>query len=225
MKIITLLSGGLDSTTLLYLMKRSAEEVKALTINYGQRHNREIIKAGQTCKKLGVDWILLNLNDLRKVMSSSALINTDIKVPEGSYTELTMKQTIVPNRNMIFLSIAAAWALSLNYDGIAYAAHTGDHTIYPDCREAFFTLCEQTINVGNAWNKPIRIYAPFSYLSKADILRIGVALNVDYSLTQTCYKGDITPCGKCGACIERKEAFDAVGAVDPLIKEIEECKK
>lgn len=219
MKTVVLLSGGLDSTTLLYLLKKEYTEVKAVTINYGQRHNKEILAAGKTCLELRVDWILLNFNDLKKVMRGSALTD-NIEVPEGSYNSMTMIQTVVPNRNMIFLSIAAAYALSSKYDAIAYAAHSGDHTIYPDCREPFFKSCEQTINIGNAWNKPVKILAPFVNLSKADILKVGVTLGVDYSKTWTCYKGDLKPCSKCGACIERAEAFKGVGITDPLLKEV-----
>lgn len=215
MKAIVLLSGGMDSTTLLYLMKEQCE-VKALTINYNQRHSKEILAAGKTCNKLGIEWLLLNLSDLKKVMKGSALTD-DIEVPKGRYDSTTMIQTVVSNRNMIFLSIAAACALSLKYDIVAYAAHRGDHVIYPDCREPFFKSCEATINIGNTWNKPIAIQVPFAHYSKTDILKTGVMLGVDYSLTWTCYVGDLKPCGKCGACIEREEAFKEVGMEDPLL--------
>lgn len=218
MKIITLLSGGLDSTTLLYLLKKD-HEVKALTINYNQRHNKEILMAGKTCQKLGIDWLLLEIGNIKKILKGSALTD-NIKVPEGRYNSMNMIQTVVPNRNMIFLSLAAAYALSLKYDAIAYAAHAGDHTIYPDCRESFFKSCEATINIGNAWNKPIKILVPFANMSKTDVLKIGVSLGVDYNLTWTCYVGLKEPCGKCGACNERAEAFQEVGVEDPLLKEV-----
>lgn len=214
MKVIILLSGGMDSTTLLYLMKETENEVKALTINYSQRHNKEILAAGKTCAGLGIPWIMLNLNDLKYVMKGSSLTD-NIPVPEGRYDEEAMKQTVVPNRNMIFLSIAAAWSISLGYNAIAYAAHTGDHAIYPDCREEFFRSCETTINEGN-WGDSIALLAPFISYNKTDILRLGQVLNVDYSLTWTCYKGDLMPCGKCGSCIERAEAFKKAGIIDPL---------
>ncbi len=219
MKAIVLLSGGMDSTTLLYKVKRQCDDVKALTIEYGQRHNKEVLAAGKTCQKLKVDWLLLSLHDLKKVMKGSALTDPAVQVPEGKYDEPVMKQTVVSNRNMILLSIAGAYAISLGYDLISYAAHTGDHAIYPDCRPEFFKACELTINIGN-WGKSLKIYVPFAFLDKTQILREGIQLGVDYLLTWTCYKGDLQPCGKCGACVERAEAFTKVGIPDPLLKEV-----
>jgi len=220
MKAVVLLSGGLDSTTLLYLLKGQCDEVKALTIVYGQKHVREVIAAGQTCKKLGVEWLLLNFTDLKKVVGESALVSKNAEVPEGSYTDETMKQTVVPNRNMILLSVAAAWASTLKFDIIAYAAHAGDHTIYPDCRKPFFTSAETTINIGNWLDKPMKVLVPFSDMPKTDILKLGISIGADYSLTWTCYKGDLRPCGKCGACVERAEAFRVAGFKDPLLEEV-----
>ena len=218
MKIIQLLSGGLDSTTLLYKLLNEGHDVHALSIIYGQRHEREMIAAGETCAKLNVPWLMLNLDDLKTVMQGSSLTD-EIDVPLGHYAEESMKQTVVPNRNMIFLSIAAAYAISLQADGIAYAAHAGDHAIYPDCRQPFINSLAHTLSVANMWNKPLIVLAPFINMSKIQILKEGLLLDVDYSRTWTCYNGGSKPCMQCGACVERIEAFLLNNTEDPLLKE------
>ena len=218
MKIIQLLSGGLDSTTLLYKLLNEGHDVHALSIIYGQRHEREMIAAGETCAKLNVPWLMLNLDDLKTVMQGSSLTD-EIDVPLGHYAEESMKQTVVPNRNMIFLSIAAAYAISLKSDGIAYAAHAGDHAIYPDCRQPFINSLAHTLSVANMWNKPLIVLAPFINMSKIQILKEGLLLDVDYSRTWTCYNGGSKPCMQCGACVERIEAFLLNNTEDPLLKE------
>jgi len=216
MKTIIVLSGGLDSTTLLYKLIAEGKEVKALSFNYGQKHVVELWRASETCKKLGIEHKVIDLSNLKELVSNSAL-TSDMKVPEGHYAEESMKSTVVPNRNMIMASIAIGWAVNLDYDEVALGVHAGDHAIYPDCRPIFIQMLNDIAHTANF--KPIEIYAPFLKLSKGDIVKIGTELGVDYSLTRTCYQKSEEPCGKCGSCCERLEAFEINNLVDPLIYE------
>lgn len=208
------LSGGMDSTTLLYKLLAEGKEVKAISFNYGQRHNRELEQASATCKKLGVEHKIVDISFIKEIVSNSALTG-DMEVPEGHYADETMKQTVVPNRNMIMSSIAIGYAVNLDYDEVALGVHAGDHAIYPDCRPEFIDALSRIAYIANY--KPISIYAPYLLVDKGDIAREGVKLGVDYSLTHTCYKGGEQPCGKCGACREREEAFLKAGVADPTV--------
>lgn len=214
-KTICILSGGLDSTTLLYQIFRIRKEVKALSFDYGQRHSREINQAQKTCKKLGIEHKIIHLDFMRDLCSNSAL-TSDIKVPYGHYQAENMKQTVVPNRNMIMASIAIGWAVNLDFDEVALGVHSGDHAIYPDCRPIFINTLRKVAKVANY--SSIYIHTPYLHFDKGDIIKIGKMLGVDYSLTHTCYEGKEVPCGKCGACQERAEAFEKAGIEDPLIK-------
>lgn len=205
----------MDSTTLLYKLLAEGKEVAAISFNYGQRHSRELEQAANTCKALGVQHKIVSLAPLQELISNSSLTG-DIEVPEGHYEAENMKLTVVPNRNMIMASIAIGWAVNLDYDEVALGVHAGDHAIYPDCRPAFVEALAQIAQVANF--KPIGIYTPFLYVDKGDIAIEGKALGVDYGLTHTCYKGEEIPCGKCGACQERAEAFAKAGEVDPTVK-------
>ena len=215
MKTIMILSGGMDSTTLLYKLLAEGKEVKAISFDYGQRHKRELEKAAETCAKLGVEHKIISLDNLKELISNSSLTG-DIATPHGHYAAENMKLTVVPNRNMIMASIAIGWAVNLDYDEIATAVHAGDHTIYPDCRPAYIKALATVAEVANF--KPINVYTPYLYADKGDIAIDGGKLGVDYALTHTCYEGTEIPCGLCGACQERKEAFDKAGMVDPLVK-------
>lgn len=212
-KTIVVLSGGMDSTTLLYRMLNEGNEVKAISFNYGQRHSRELEQASRTCKKLGVEHKIVDISFIKEIVSNSALTG-DIPVPEGHYEAESMKLTVVPNRNMIMASIAIGWAVNLDYDEIALGVHAGDHTIYPDCRPEFIDALSEIAAVANF--KSIGIVAPYLYSDKGDIAIEGKRLGVDYSSTQTCYVGTAIPCGRCGACQERAEAFRKAEELDPL---------
>jgi len=214
MKVVTILSGGMDSTTMLYSLLKGGAEVKAISFNYGQRHSLELVKAAETCKALGIEHRIVTLEPLKELISNSALTG-DTKVPEGHYEDETMKQTVVPNRNMIMASIAIGWAVNLDFDAIALGVHAGDHAIYPDCRPEFIEALEEIAEIANY--KPIKVLAPFLNMDKGDIAILGKELGVDYSKTLTCYNGEETPCGKCGACQERIEAFAKAGIDDPLV--------
>lgn len=215
LKTVVILSGGMDSTTLLYQLLKTRTEVKAISFDYNQRHKVELEFAAKTCNKLGIDHQTIDITFLAKIADKSALTG-NIKVPTGHYESENMKTTVVPNRNMIFASIAIAYAVNLDYDEIALGVHAGDHAIYPDCRPQFISALRKIAKVANY--KAIKVYAPYLKIDKGDIAIIGKKLNVDYSLTQTCYEGKEKPCGKCGSCSERLEAFNKAKLNDPLIK-------
>jgi len=197
-KGVLILSGGMDSTTLLYyLLKKRNLDVYALSFNYGQRHSKELEMARKTCEILEVPHKIVDLSSIRELLKGSALIDV-IDVPEGHYEEENMKLTVVPNRNMIMLSLAIAYAISIKALVVYYAAHGGDHAIYPDCRPEFVAAM-RTVAEQCDWYS-VTVEAPFLFYDKGDIAILGRELGVDYSLTWTCYKGGKVPCGKCGAC-------------------------
>lgn len=213
MKTVLVLSGGLDSTTLLYKLLNEGKSVEALSFNYGQRHSKELEYAKKTCEKLNVSHKVIEMQFMKDLLSNSAL-TSDIPVPEGHYEDENMKLTVVPNRNMIMASIAIGYAVNIDADEVALGVHAGDHAIYPDCRPEFVDALNQIARIANF--KPTAIYAPFLSIDKADIVKIGLELEVDYSLSWTCYKGEDKPCGKCGSCQERIYAFEKNNAKDPL---------
>ncbi|MGE9294232.1 MAG: 7-cyano-7-deazaguanine synthase QueC [Puniceicoccales bacterium] len=213
MKAIVVYSGGLDSTVLLYDLLKSGHEAAALSVNYGQRHRKELDCAAQVCASLGVEHRVADLSAVTGLLGGSSLTDPSIAVPEGHYAEDSMKQTVVPNRNMLLLSLATAWAISQKADCVAYAAHAGDHTIYPDCREEFTDALDRAIRLAD-WHE-IFLHRPYVQLSKADIVRRGAELEVPFAQTWSCYQGEDKHCGRCGTCIERREAFHLAGVEDP----------
>lgn len=221
-KAVLILSGGMDSTTLLYDMIQQGWDVYPVTFYYGQRHKWEVECAKATCKKLGIadKWIGYPLTALGK-MGGSVLTDLTREVPKGHYEDMNMKQTVVPNRNMVLLSLAAAHAIAIGATNLFYGAHAGDHTIYPDCRIEFVDAMKKALSLCD-WN-PVTLHAPYLNFGKDYICKLGLDLKVDYSLTHTCYdpqkspiNGRILACGKCGSCTERKEAFAKNGTTDPV---------
>lgn len=212
MNTVLCYSGGLDSTVLLYHLLSIRDTVKCLGVNYGQRHSRELRAAFEITDRLGVDFQLLDLSGIRHIFKGSSQTD-NVPVPEGHYAEESMKLTVVPNRNMLLLSLATAWAISSGCEEVAYAAHSGDHTIYPDCRPEFVEAMRAAVNLCD-W-KRVGISTPFLSMTKADIARRGAELSVPFQLTWTCYKGGEKHCGKCGSCTERREAFQLAGVQDP----------
>jgi len=210
MKTILIYSGGMDSTTLLYKLLKEDDRVSCLSFDYGQRHRKELRAAAKICKLLKIPHKIINLASLQPLMSGSALTSSNIKVPEGHYQDKTMRATVVPNRNMIFLALAVAQAVSFKFDRVAMAVHAGDHAIYPDCRPAFIKAMRAVSKIANY--QKIDIYTPFLHVTKRDIAKLGKRLGVPYELTWTCYKGLKKPCGKCGACVERTEALGKLPA-------------
>jgi 7-cyano-7-deazaguanine synthase len=217
MKTVLLLSGGLDSSVALDWLRSKNYEVKALSLHYGQRHNKELKAAQMIAQRAKVEHKVVDLSALRSVLGGSSQTDDQIDVPEGHYTAESMKLTVVPNRNMIFLSVAAAWAIAENCESVAYAAHGGDHTIYPDCRPDFVQAIQKTFELCD-W-KQISLITPFLQLSKAEIVSHGAKLKTPFHLTWSCYKGGDLHCGQCGTCVERKEAFQLAKISDPTIYE------
>lgn len=214
-KAVLILSGGMDSTTLLYDIVR-LYDVYAISFNYNQRHKRELEMAQKTCQKLNVNHKIVDISSINEILKGSSLTSDNIATPIGKYNEENMKATVVPNRNMILLSLAAGYAISIDIKKLFYGAHAGDHAIYPDCRHEFVIKLAEALKICD-WN-PIYLIAPYLHKDKGDIAIIGKKLNVDYSLTYSCYEGKEIPCGKCGACNERAEAFAKAEMEDPLLK-------
>lgn len=205
-------SGGVDSTVLLAHLLAEGREVHCLSVDYGQRHRRELEAARAICAHYGVDHRLADLRALAPLFGSNALTGS-VKVPEGHYEEESMKATVVPNRNMLLISVATAWAVSLRAESVAYGAHGGDHAIYPDCRPEFAEALDRAVRLAD-WHE-VRLERPFVKMDKADIVRRGAELDVPFGLTWSCYVGGERHCGKCGTCVERKEAFRLAGVADP----------
>ena len=213
MKAVVLFSGGLDSTVLAQQLIQQKAGVRLLSIDYGQRHEKELEHSSFIAKELKVPHRILTLPNLADILGGSSLTDPNIELPEGHYAEESMKATVVPNRNMILLALAAGYALSVDFDTIAYAAHAGDHTIYPDCRPAFADAMETAFSLAD-W-KNLDLHRPFVNLSKADLVKKGMELGAPLHLSWSCYAGRKLHCGKCGTCVERKEAFAIAKVPDP----------
>lgn len=217
-KIVLILSGGMDSATLLYMLKKQGYEVSALSFDYAQKHSKELQHARKIINQGGVDnWNIFDLTDLCNIAPNSALVDRNVEVPEGHYAAPNMRATVVPNRNMIMLSIATAWAINDKAAGVATGVHAGDHAVYPDCRPEFIYHVEQTLKIANeGFIRPdFQVLAPFIHMTKANIVEVGTELGVPFEDTWSCYKGGIKHCGKCGTCVERKEAFQIAKVEDP----------
>ena len=207
---LIIVSGGMDSTTLLY--DRRDEIALAISFDYGSNHNaREIAYAEMHCKRLGIEHITIPLDFMHKYFRSSLLEGADA-IPEGHYADENMKSTVVPFRNGIMLAVAAGVAESRNLTKLLIANHGGDHTIYPDCRPEFISAMDSATNAGTYVG--VRVVAPYTNITKGDIARIGKKLGIDYAETWSCYKGGEKHCGKCGTCVERKEALAYAGIED-----------
>lgn len=212
-KVVVIYSGGMDSFTVLHRAIKDGAEVYPLSFDYGQRHKKELDYAANVCRELGVPHKIVDISAINSLIGGSSL-TSDIEVPEGHYEEASMQQTVVPNRNMILLSMAVGYAVSLQAEQVYYGAHSGDHAIYPDCRPEFVLKMNDVCQIANY--EPVNIHSPYLHVSKIDILTDGLKMGLDYSKTWTCYNGRERACGKCGACQERLEAFELNGVKDPL---------
>jgi 7-cyano-7-deazaguanine synthase len=212
-KAVVILSGGMDSTTLLYDVVKQGFDVSVLSFNYGQRHVKELDCAKKTCQKLNLQHKILDLSILNEVAPSS-LTRENWDVPEGKYDDENMKQTVVPNRNMVMLSLATSYAIGIKAKHLFYGAHAGDHAIYSDCRPEFVESIGKTISLCDDFK--IDFKAPYLFMDKGDIAIRGKELSVPYEDTWTCYKGLEKACGVCGSCSERLEAFAKAGMKDPV---------
>lgn len=208
---VIIYSGGLDSTTLLY--EERARIALAVSFNYGSNHAaREIACAKHHCEALGIEHLVIDLAFIGKYFESSLTSGADA-IPDGDYDDDNMKSTVVPFRNGIMLSVACGLAESRGLTRVLIANHGGDHAIYPDCRNAFVKAMDAAMQTGTY--NGVRLDAPYTNITKADIVRRGTALGVDYSTTYSCYRGGERHCGRCGTCRERHEAFIITGIKDP----------
>ena len=213
MKVVVLCSGGMDSVAALYWARREHDVVAVLSFNYGGKHNhREIPFAAEHAAKLAVPHEVIALDFVDRLFASD-LLRSGGDVPDGHYAAENMKRTVVPFRNAIMLSIACGFAESVGAKGLVIAAHSGDHAIYPDCRESFMQAMGDAMRYGTY--AEIELLRPFIALNKAQIAAEGARLGVDFSRTYSCYKGGSLHCGTCGTCVERREAFLAAGIPDP----------
>lgn len=214
--IVPIFSGGLDSTVLLYSLLSQGYNVKPLSVDYGQKHRKELMYAAATCGKLLLKHEVADLRGITKLINNSSQ-TSDMDVPEGHYAAESMKQTVVPNRNMIMLAVAGGYAINIKADEIAYGAHAGDHTVYPDCRDEFVNPLSEALWFAD-WHQ-VSIVRPFLFVTKADIVKLGDTLDVPFEETWSCYKGGEFHCGRCGTCVERREAFELSGVKDPTLYE------
>lgn len=219
-KALVLLSGGLDSTTALYVAQEQGfDELYAITFEYGQKHDKEIKAAKAVAKAAGVKehkFVKIMLNQ----WDGCSLTDEKMDIHDGDINRTTIPDTYVPARNMVFLSVAASYADALDITDIFIGVSEVDYSGYVDCREEFIRSMEQTINLGTVLGaekkQKITLHAPFMHMTKADEVRLGNRLGVDYSLTWTCYRGDKKPCGTCDSCLLRAKAFEEAGLKDPL---------
>ena len=214
--ILVLLSGGMDSATAVALAISQGKQVETVSFDYGQKHSKELEAAKAIAEhyQIQASHITLDLTGAAAAFRGSALTGGG-DVPEGHYEDESMKKTVVPNRNMIMLSLAAGLAVSRSVPEIMYAAHAGDHAIYPDCRPEFAAIVAAAIRIGNYEGPQLR--TPFIEMSKADIAGIGNRLGVPFEKTWSCYVGGNLHCGKCGTCVERREAFELAHVPDPTM--------
>lgn len=212
-KVVAIYSGGMDSTVLLYHLRARGYDVAALSVDYGQRHRKELESARSICASLGLPHEVADMRGITHLLQGSSLTTAGLEVPEGHYAEESMKATVVPNRNMIMLSVAIGYAISLRAGYVAYGAHAGDHTIYPDCRPEFAAAVNTAAMLAD-WHR-VELLSPFVKMTKAEIARLGAELSVPFGMTWSCYKGGERHCGRCGTCVERAEAFSLAGVPDP----------
>ncbi len=213
MKVVVLLSGGMDSVTALYDAHAKHQVTSALSFNYGSKHNaRELPYAKLHADRLGIEQITVPLDFIGEYFQSN-LLRSGGAIPKGHYEEANMKQTVVPFRNGIMLSVAAGFAESRGVEGLVIAAHSGDHAIYPDCREGFMQSMAKAIRLGTY--EAIDLLRPFITMNKAEVTALGCKYGIDYAETWSCYEGGELHCGECGTCVERREAFEVAGIPDP----------
>jgi len=214
MKTIVICSGGLDSVSLAHMVAQEQDLTRLVSFDYGQRHRKELDFAAQCAARLGVPHDILDLRAIGSALSGSALTD-DIDVPDGHYAEESMRITVVPNRNAIMLAVAFGVAAARGDQAVATAVHGGDHFIYPDCRPAFTEAFEAMQKAALDGYADVSLYTPFVHRTKADIVTEGARCGTPFELTWSCYKGGAHHCGRCGTCVERREAFHLAGVADP----------
>jgi 7-cyano-7-deazaguanine synthase len=215
-RAVAIVSGGLDSVTLAYLLQAQGYALQLLSFNYGQRHRKEIECARLCAQRLNVPHHEIDLTSLTPLLTGSSLTDA-VDVPDGHYAEATMRATVVPNRNAIMLSIAGGVAVARGAEFVAFGAHGGDHFIYPDCRPEFVVTFNAMLRKANEGFGEVQVLAPFLNATKAAIVSKGHGLGVPFGDTWSCYKGGEIHCGECGTCTERREAFTLARLPDPTV--------
>jgi 7-cyano-7-deazaguanine synthase len=218
MKTFVVCSGGLDSVSLAYKTAAEANLLGLISFDYGQRHRKELDYAARAAAALGVPHHVIDIRPIGMHLTGSALTD-DVAVPDGHYAEETMKITVVPNRNAIMLTIAFGLAAAQGAEAVAVAVHGGDHFIYPDCRPGFIDSFQVMQDHALDGYANVRLQAPFVTISKADIVAEGARHGTPFADTWSCYKGGAHHCGRCGTCVERREAFHLAGVADPTVYE------
>lgn len=216
-KAVVIASGGIDSSTLLFKTVTENYKTYALTFIYGQKHRKEIDSAKWICERLKVSHKILDLSVLKDILSGSALTDSSIAIPEVPAEVLhydTLKTTIVPNRNSIFLSIAIGYTVSIGANRVFFGAHHSDRGVYPDCRPEFVDAFQSAERLAND-NPDLTVNAPFAHMDKSQIVKLGAELGVPFGETWSCYRGEDLHCGVCSSCRERKRAFTQSGVSDP----------
>ncbi len=216
MKVIVICSGGMDSVALAHRIAVTQDLHALLSFDYGQRHLKELEYAAACARRLGVPHHVIDIASVGAALTGSALTD-DIDVPDGHYAEDTMKLTVVPNRNAIMLAIAFGMAAAQKVDAVATAVHGGDHFIYPDCRPDFIDAFQQMQDRALDGYAQVELLTPYVLGSKADIAIDGAKFGTPFGETWSCYKGGELHCGRCGTCVERREAFDVAGVDDPTV--------
>lgn len=213
---VAIVSGGMDSVVLAHHVRAEGHDLHLLSVDYGQRHRKELAYARACAERLGARHDIVDLSSITGLIATSSLTG-DREVPDGHYAEETMRATVVPNRNAMMLSVAVAVAISEGAQFVATGTHGGDHFIYPDCRPEFIAAASACALVGNVgFGADFRgVIAPFVHLDKAAIARRGDELGVPWAETWSCYKGGEIHCGRCGTCVERREAFHIANVADP----------
>lgn len=217
-KAVIICSGGMDSATLAYhYYSLGYTDMILVGFDYGQRHRKELESLGEIAASLTVEYKIVDLTVLKSLLHGSSLTSDDVTVPDGHYQEESMRVTVVPNRNAIMLSLAVGIAVAEGAEIVATGIHTGDHFIYPDCRPEFFNAITKAMILATEGHavEGFDVRAPFLFMYKSDIAKLGTELGVPFELTWSCYKGGDIHCGSCGTCFERREAFEVAGIPDP----------
>jgi 7-cyano-7-deazaguanine synthase len=214
---VAVVSGGLDSAVLAHHLRADGWGLRLVSFDYGQRHAVELDHARKLAATLGAPHDVVDLSSAGRLLCGSALTDDAVDVPDGHYTDASMRATVVANRNAIFVQVAVGVAVAEGAAAVAVGIHAGDHPVYPDCRPAFVEAAEQLARVANEGFAVdgFALLAPFLHWSKADIVRRGSELGVPFADTWSCYRGATRHCGTCGTCTERIEAFELAGVADP----------